>query len=79
MSTDHNKFASLSLVDRVRTIENCIEEATDSDLYNFFVEIVKEIFGHGQDKGWELDKLKTRVCTFYKFTIIFLVQSEYLG
>lgn len=42
-------------------IGNYIEECTDSDLHSSFVDIVNEIFGRGQDKGWELDKLKTRV------------------
>lgn len=39
-----------------------IDEASERDLYNFFVDVINEIFGCGAAKGWEIDKLKTTVC-----------------
>lgn len=57
-------------------ITSYIDDADERDLYNIFVDIIFEIFGRGSDKGWALDKLKTRVCNFFKIFInIFLCYS----
>lgn len=56
-----------------------IDESTDSDLHSSFVEIVNEIFGRGQDKGWELDKLKTRVSTYYFFSFLIIGRMAYIN
>jgi len=68
-SIDPNK-TSYSLIERIRVISSYIDDANERDLYNIFSDIIFEIFGRGSDKGWELDKLKTKVCSlfFFKFS-----------
>jgi len=63
-STDPNK-TSYSLIERIRVISSYIDDANERDLYNIFADIIFEIFGRGSDKGWELDKLKTKVCSLF--------------
>jgi len=53
------------LTDRVRMFTSYIDEATERDLYNFFIEIIYEIFGRGAAKGWALDTMKTRVSNHF--------------
>jgi len=64
-SVDPNN-SCYSLIERIRVITSYIDDADERDLYNIYVEIIFEIFGRGSDKGWALDKLKTRVCNFFK-------------
>lgn len=54
-----------SLIERIRILTCTIDEATEINLYNLFIELIFEIFGRGSAKGWELDKLKTKVCIPY--------------
>ncbi|KAL4136038.1 hypothetical protein QTP88_007609 [Uroleucon formosanum] len=58
---------SYSLIERIRVITNYIDDADERDLYNIFADIIFEIFGRGSDKGWELDKLKTRISDEQKY------------
>lgn len=76
MSFNLNTYATTSsLIDRVRFFTNYIEEFGERDLYNFFIEIVQEIFGRGSTKGWALDSLRTRVCLtyIYYFLLCFII------
>lgn len=71
-SSVYNSYGSFSsLTERIQTITHYIDEAIENDLYNFFVDLVYEIFGHGPSKGWKLDKLKMSVCfdLFYLYLI----------
>jgi len=60
-SLDPNNTSN-SLIERIRVITSYIDDASERDLNNIFVYIIFEIFGRGSDKGWALDKLKTKVC-----------------
>ncbi|XP_015376259.1 PREDICTED: sphingomyelin phosphodiesterase 4 [Diuraphis noxia] len=56
-----------SLIERIRVITSYIDDASERDLYNIFVDIIFEIFGRGSDKGWALDKLKTKISDEQKY------------
>ncbi|VVC29694.1 Sphingomyelin phosphodiesterase 4, partial [Cinara cedri] len=60
-SSVHNLLSPCgSLTEHIQTITNYINEADEKDLYNFFVDLVYQIFGHGPMTGWSLDKLKMK-------------------
>ncbi|XP_001945260.2 sphingomyelin phosphodiesterase 4 [Acyrthosiphon pisum] len=61
------KKTSYSLIERIKVISSYIDDANERDLYNIFADIIFEIFGRGSDKGWELDKLKTRISDEQKY------------
>lgn len=65
-SVDSNK-SCYTLIERIRVITSYIDDADERDLYNIFVDIIFDIFGRGSDKGWALDKLKTRVYDDQKY------------
>ncbi|XP_026817917.1 sphingomyelin phosphodiesterase 4-like [Rhopalosiphum maidis] len=65
-SVDPNN-SCYSLIERIRVITSYIDDADERDLYNIYVEIIFEIFGRGSDKGWALDKLKTKIYDDQKY------------
>lgn len=56
-----------SLTERIQAISDYIDQASEKDLCNFFVDLVYEIFGRGPTKGWTLDKLNMSVWFFLNF------------
>lgn len=58
---DASSMINSSMADRIRFFMSYIDEAAEVDLYNFFIEIIHEIFGRGPTKGWTLDEIKPRV------------------
>jgi len=79
---DTSLISQSSLADRIRLFTSYIDEATETDLHNFFNEIIQEIFGRGTAKGWTLDKIKPKVWnnfnTFCK-SLFYLIQSNLLN